>query len=561
MGGVLNAEFPYLHPNFTPYEHQAEHVREHAMDEYHGLGWETGSCKTGPLIMTAAHHYLLGNIELLVVFAPNTVHSNWIRREIPKTLDPNFPLVTYLWRGEDTKKSEKERAEFIAARGKLKVVSINFEAMSAHSKMAKNRAIIFLAKLLKAHEGKIMGVVDESDGIGDPKATRTIRVLKFATHFRYRRIASGTPATESPFQLYSQSEFLKPGLLGYPDYDTFTLLHGIFKSKKFGERREFVMCVGYKGLPIIREKIKKFMSFKKKADCLDLPPKSYSVRSVELTPEQRTAYTQMKELLLHEVVNTEGMTEIAIAKNALHKLRKLHDVVLGYARVEVPYTGPTDQRPPKPVYKVLTLPHNRIKVLDATIATLEGNVLIFTDCLPALKEVVAHLEATHGVDAVRACYGGVKGVARDDNIDAYENPNSPVRFLVANQKTGGVGLTMVSSKTVIFYSNGYSLRMRIQSEDRAHRGGLKHPVLYIDIVAEGTVDEKVLTAFENKVDVASQIVPLYDYFMGDKILTPEEREALAGRFTTEDIFASMDDLEEEATRILEEEARVAVRTS
>ena len=522
----MTSEFPYLKPGFIPYAHQREHLLEHRDDEYHALFWETGSAKTMPVLATGVHHFLLGNIDLLVVFAPNTVNSNWVLRELPKCMDPDLPILSYIWDGTQTKKAAAIREEFLAATGKLKVITVNFEAMSAHKRMVNNKAIRFLAQLLKAHEGRIMGAIDESDAIGDPKSTRSKRILKFGPHFKLRRITTGTPATESPFLLYSQCEFLKPGLLGYPSYEAFTLTHGIFKTKKFGKvGKTFVQCVGYRNLPILKEKLRPFSSYKKKSECLDLPPKLYEIRTVTMTPEQTAAYRQMRELLVHAVTNTEGVVEFALAKNALHKLRKLHDIVIGYARVEVPYVGPPDQKPKNPVYKVLPLPTNRPAALIADLERLQGKVIIFTDCKPALLDLVPMLKKKFGEASTVACYGGVPKAQRNESIDAFQDLASPVRFFVANQKTGGVGLTLTAASYVAFYSNGYSLRLRMQAEDRAHRGGLTHSVTYLDYVVPGTVDEKVFQAFEDKVDVASQVVPLFDFFMGNRVLTPEEREA------------------------------------
>jgi hypothetical protein len=537
----VSAEFPYLNKKLSPFEHQAAHLREHIESEYWALFWQTGACKTLPIIATAAHQYLRGNIELLVVFAPSTVHSNWVRREIPKTLDPKFPYAGYIWRGEHTVKAKKEREAFIAMRGKLKVVSINFEAISAHRTMQTNTAILFLAALMKAHRGKCMGVVDEADGIGDFKATRTSRILKFAPHFKIRRIATGTPNTESAFQLYSQSEFLQHGLLGYNSYESFEITHGIFKMRKFGKGKEFRMCVGYRGMDYLREKVKAFSSVVRKSDCMDLPDKLFERRSVELTVEQKSAYAQMCELLIHEVKNLEGATEYAMAKNALHKLRKLHEVVLGFARVEVPYTGDPEKKPKNPVYKTLPLTTNRPKVLLEILDGLEGKALVFTDCVPALEQLVTLMREKYGEKAVGAIYGKVTGVARDEVIDAFEDLSSEMRFIVLNQKTGGIGITLIAAQTVIFYSNGYSLRMRIQSEDRAHRGGQTKNVTYIDMVAEDTVDEKVLDLFEHKIDIASQILPLFDVFLGKRILTPDERAALqAAKYdATMDLYSEL----------------------
>ena len=72
------------------------------------------------------------------------------------------------------------------------------------------------------------------------------------------------------------------------------------------------------------------------------------------------------------------------------------------------------------------------------------------------------------------------------------------RFFVGTPHTGGYGLTLISANTVIYYSNGYDLEKRMQSEDRAHRIGQKFSVTYVDIIAEETVDQKIVRSLRKK---------------------------------------------------------------
>ena len=80
------------------------------------------------------------------------------------------------------------------------------------------------------------------------------------------------------------------------------------------------------------------------------------------------------------------------------------------------------------------------------------------------------------------------------------------RFFVGTPATGGYGITLTSANTVIYYSNGYDLEKRLQSEDRAHRIGQKKPVTYVDINAEETVDEKIVKALRKKISIASEVL-------------------------------------------------------
>jgi SNF2 family DNA or RNA helicase len=77
-------------------------------------------------------------------------------------------------------------------------------------------------------------------------------------------------------------------------------------------------------------------------------------------------------------------------------------------------------------------------------------------------------------------------------------------------RTGGYGLTLTAATVMIYHDNDWSLEVRQQSEDRAHRMGQKSVVTYIDLVAEGTVDEQIREALVEKRDLADKVT-------GDKL--------------------------------------------
>ena len=77
---------------------------------------------------------------------------------------------------------------------------------------------------------------------------------------------------------------------------------------------------------------------------------------------------------------------------------------------------------------------------------------------------------------------------------------------MGNTQTAGYGLTLTAASNVIYYSNNYDLEKRLQSEDRAHRIGQHKPVTYVDLIAEKTVDEKILKALKKKINIASIVM-------------------------------------------------------
>ena len=81
-----------------------------------------------------------------------------------------------------------------------------------------------------------------------------------------------------------------------------------------------------------------------------------------------------------------------------------------------------------------------------------------------------------------------------------------MRCFIGNAQAAGIGLTLTAAETVIYYSNSFDLDHRLQSEDRAHRIGTKRNVVYIDLAAEDTVDEKIATNLQRKKVVAAAVL-------------------------------------------------------
>jgi SNF2 family DNA or RNA helicase len=107
-----------------------------------------------------------------------------------------------------------------------------------------------------------------------------------------------------------------------------------------------------------------------------------------------------------------------------------------------------------------------------------------------------------GDEAVR--YDGA--VDEDGRLAARRRfQDGDARWFVGNPACAGTGLTLTAAATVVYYSNSFNLEHRLQSEDRAHRIGQRNAVRYVDLVAKGTVDSKIVAALRDKLDVASQI--------------------------------------------------------
>jgi SNF2 family DNA or RNA helicase len=362
---------------------------------------------------------------------------------------------------------------------KLKIFIINVEAFSTP------KGVKFTENFILGHQ--VLFAVDESTTIKNPKASRTKAITKLAKNTKYRRILTGSPITQSPLDLYSQTEVLETNLLGYTSYYSFQNHYGEVVNRYFGGRT-VRQVVGYRNLDELSQKLDSFSYRVLKSDCLDLPEKLYIRRDVTLTTEQKKLYAELKELAITELANQETVS----VTNVLTQLLRLHQIVCGHIK--------SDDGTETPIN------NNRIDELIEVIAEIQGKVIIWANYRQNILEIVETLQGLFGVDAVASYFGDTTPDERERVIKQFQNPDSPLRFFVGNTQTGGYGITLTEAQNVIYYSNNFDLEKRLQSEDRAHRIGQKNNVTYVDLVAKDTVDEKIVTALRNKLDLAQEVL-------------------------------------------------------
>jgi len=154
---------------------------------------------------------------------------------------------------------------------------------------------------------------------------------------------------------------------------------------------------------------------------------------------------------------------------------------------------------------VVDIKNNRMSELLDTLDETSGKVIIWANYIYDIEKIVKELIKNYGDESVVDYYGAINSETRQKNIEDFQN-NPNCRFFVGNPQTGGYGITLTAANTVIYYSNGYDLEKRLQSEDRAHRIGQKNNVTYIDMLADDTVDEKIVESLRNKVNIATEIM-------------------------------------------------------
>ena len=460
-----------------PYEHQLKALEMSWNRETYAYFMEMGTGKTKVLIDNMAMLYDHGKIDGALIIAPKGVVNTWFQQELPAHLPTHIENVSVLWQANITK-SQQEKLDTLFATGQdLHILIMNVEAFSTV------KGVKFAYKFISSH--KTLMVVDESTTIKNPKAKRTKNIVKLSKYTKYRRILTGSPVTRNPLDLYSQCEFLSPWHLDSQSFYSFRNRYAEMKTMNFGGRSVQVVAF-YKNLAELSEKLKPFSYRVLKEDCLDLPPKIYMKRMITLTPEQEKIYKQMKEQALAEM-NGEKMT----TATALTQLMRLQQITCGH------FKGDDAE--------IQEIKHNRLNELMDVLEEVEGKAIIWAHWQRDVQIIKDAIIKEYGPGSVVDYYGLTPQDQRQKHKDAFQN-DSKVRFFIGTPQTGGYGITLTAANTVIYYSNGYDLEKRLQSEDRAHRFGQKKSVTYVDIIADKTVDQKIVRALKNKINIASQIM-------------------------------------------------------
>ena len=237
----------------------------------------------------------------------------------------------------------------------------------------------------------------------------------------------------------------------------------------------------------LKEKLDRFAYRVKKEECLDLPDKLYVKREVDLTPEQLKYYNEMKAFAMAQIDG--GLVSTV---NALTQLMRLHQIVCGHVKLD---DG-----------TVIELPNKRLDELLAIVEETDGKLIIWANYRHDIEAIKLALSKEYGMNSVGMYYGDTDMDERKRVLEEFQNPDSEMRFFVGNPSTGGYGLTLTAASTMVYYSNSFDLEKRLQSEDRAHRIGQTKNVTYIDLIAVGTVDEKIVKALRAKIDIATQVL-------------------------------------------------------
>jgi len=457
----------------SPYKHQMDALKDCTDKANWAFFMDMGTGKTKTTIDNLGILYLKGIIDSALIVAPKSVYAMW-EREITNHLSDQIKTCIQVW--NQNKKIKYDLMQQMVP-NHLNILLMNVEAFSTRN--GTNGAMMFFHR-----HPKSAFVIDEATTIKNQKAKRTKSILKLAPLAVVRRILTGSPVTKSPLDLFTQCKFLSPQLLGYDSFYAFRARYAEMHAVYTGPNTQIMLPKYYKNLDELERKIKTFSTRVRKEDCLDIPPKVYEQRKVQLTGKQKEVYNRLKQHAI-TVLNDSTVS----FNNQLTEILRLHQVTNGFVKND---DGQVEEFNNPKLDELMT-------VLDE----INGKAIIWANYIHNIEQIADKIKQEYGKDSYVTMYGATDVEDRKRVCDAFQT-DPKVKFFIGNPTVGGYGLTLHAASYVIYYSNNYNLEVRLQSEDRAHRIGQTKNVLYIDIIAEDTVDEKIVSALDKKLSLSAK---------------------------------------------------------
>jgi SNF2 family DNA or RNA helicase len=417
-----------------------------------------------------------GNINAAVVICPTAIKPVWkmeLEKHCPLAVDP---LVLESGSYSNFKRWTNNGHEF-------KILIVGIEALSQGG--AADIVMEFI------EEFDCMVTVDESSRIKNYKAERTKVCWQIAGQASWRMIMTGTPITQGIHDLFAQFRFLNWEIIGMTSYFVFRnryCILGGFEGKQI---------IGYMNVPELIGLTAPYVFQIEKKDVLDLPDKVYQTRIVEPNPAQRKAIKELGDIM--ETTVDDLTLEV---ETILERLTRYQQIAGG----NFPYPV-IDPKTELITYKTKPMPgkNPKLEELKSVVEETGGKIVIWARFIPEMEAIEAALKKTYGEYTVVTYRGGMTSDERGAVVVLFQEESSSVRFFIANQQTGSLGLTLTASHTVIYYSNSFSYEDRVQSEDRNHRIGTKHAVDYIDLTLNHKVDQMIIEALAKKKGMAQYV--------------------------------------------------------
>lgn len=449
---------------------------------------EMGTGKTKVAIDLNTARIQDGQMDAWVVVCPVSVMDNW--RDEVAVHCPLDGIRVYVLGGMT---AAQRRRTIENARGGSGPFIVVVGHESLQGKFRGGSAYDTLVEMIGGLRYSI--TVDESHFVKNHTANRARNVEEIAAGAVSGQIMTGSG--HDIIGLYQQFQCLDPNIIGIGDFFSFRARYvemGGYENKQ---------VVGYREMEELMGLLKPYVYQMTKAEALPhLPEKLYTRRAVAMTAEQEKAYKDLEKTAETEIADMARRGEpVGVqVEHAIARYGMLQQITGGFLNYD-----DWDEDGLDKVRRAawLTEPTKNPKV-RALLEVIEENpdrpMIVWAKYRNEIEQIVEALSAKYGPQSVSQYHGGLGREARGEQLAAFKGGRS--RFFVANQQTGGTGLTINEANLVVYFSNSLKLTDREQSEDRCHRIGQKNDVLYVDLVCTGTCDVSILHALRSKREIA-----------------------------------------------------------
>jgi SNF2 family DNA or RNA helicase len=540
------------------YAHQKEAFDQFKDATEMGVFAEMGCGKSAVVLRIASYKFKKGEIDQLLIVAPNAVHVQWAHEQVPLWLDCPYNIQCLFGRG-----GAKVAYPFDDDPEFLDVVCINIDTFSTPTKWKD------IADW--SNGGKTFIVLDEATAIKSVSSQRTQRMLYAFNTVKYkpktktimssvpnsvaRAVLTGTPVTNGPIDLWAIGEFLRPMYFGRnyyafkARYGMFTSLvvndrviqvplseecwHGIKAVNTFHEANEIFGCSPdtfdtvhsqdhyqgpYKHADELKELLKPIAWFKDIKDCVDMPSQNYITRECAMTSEIEQCYEDMVNELIAQYED-----HTMVAKSKLTALIRLQQISSGFI-CDKTYGQETTEDAWTEAVKAFTEGREITQTVEEDKLSLLYGLTEEEDILPAqikwigksngkldalyrdvdecAKPVIIATRFTAEADRIFNDLSGkydcclMTGWKRVGTLEEFKEGKYQV--MVANTAVINRGFNLQNSHVILRYSNTFSLENALQLEGRIFRLGQTSPCEYVDYIYPGTIDDKITSCLRMK---------------------------------------------------------------
>lgn len=461
----------YPYSPYPPMRHQRETYSQVFGMDCAGLFFEQGLGKTKATCDIFGMWQMAGVSDYAVIIVQVSLRVEWTLQ-----FDEHYPLGHHCELLDTSKEKRILDDDYWASKPGLKVLVCGVESLS------QGKAHKILTEWCKRHSPMI--AVDESSCIKNPQAARTKRVIDVGGYAKKRLILTGTPLTRGLENFYSQFQFLDERILGMRSFFAFRnkyCVMGGFEGR---------MVVGYRNVEEFLERVKPFSFRYEKADCLDLPPKTFETRRLAMSKDQARWHRELKKEYATVIDDYEIESDMA-----LQAYLRMSQIVGGFYPVELD-DGDTSAEP-------IPGKNPKKEEVRSILEDLpdEKNVIIWCRFKP---EVALVADVAEGLGRRVGAYYGDR--TEDEKAAAYKSfREGEINTLILTY-SGARGLNLQGTCSLaIYYSLTNSFDLYVQSQDRIHRTGQTESCHYIVLECEKSIDSMVLRRMEEIKELADHV--------------------------------------------------------